>query len=342
MSFETTKYEIDILNVKDADSILIRCYNENLEYIILIDAGNVSDYEKIKNHLKNVYKNTYIDLAICTHPDKDHIGGFFGLLDDDEITIKDFWLIDPANYLTKDDIHHYRNEANAKKAVRKLFNKPNDSNKNLISILLSKEEIETYTVSQGYSHPEIPIKVVAPSSEYYQELVKIMVEDFGLKTYEDSDTSDYDENALPDESDVKSVIDVDDDKSPYNASSLVLLFEPGDGNKFLFTGDSNCASLTNMIETFNDEVRNVTMLKVPHHGSKHNLTTEIIEHLSPRISIISAKGTKKHPNSGIVYWLSKSGNVYSTHKSSGGLHYYNNIEPRKGSKTAIPLKKKNE
>lgn len=341
MSFTADKYEIDILNVNNADAILIRCFNDNVQYIVLIDAGNISDYEKIKNHLKNVYNNTYIDLAICTHPDKDHIGGFFGLLEDEEVTINKFWLIDPAKYIDETDIQRYKSKANAEKAVRKLFDKPNDSNQNLISILLSKG-IDTYSKIQGNSHSQIPIKVVAPAEDYYLELVKVMVEDFGLKTYEDADTSDYDENALPDETEVKSVIDVDDDQSPYNASSLVLLFEPGDGKKFLFTGDANCASLTNMIDSYNGELQNITMLKVPHHGSKHNMTTEIIESLSPRMSIISAKGTKKHPSLGLVYWLSKSGNVYSTHKSNGGLHYRSNIDSRKGNSTAIPLKKKNE
>lgn len=339
MSFVTDKYEIDILNVNDADAILIRCFNDNVQYIILIDAGNILDCEKIKNHLKNVYENTFIDLAICTHPDKDHIGGFFGLLEDEEVTINEFWLIDPAQHLDENDIQRYQNPANAEKAVRKLFNKPNDSNQNLISILLSKG-IDTFSMIQGNLHSNIPIKVVAPSDDYYKELIKVMVEDFGLKTYEDADTSEYDDNALPDETEVKSVIDVDDDQSPYNASSLVLLFEPGDGKKFLFTGDANCASLTNMVDTHNGGLRNITMLKVPHHGSKHNMTTEIIENLSPSMSIISAKGTKKHPSSGLVYWLSKSGNVYSTHKSNGGLHYRSNMDSREGNTTAVPLKNK--
>lgn len=33
-------------------------------------------------------------------------------------------------------------------------------------------------------------------------------------------------------------------------------------------------------------------LKVPHHGSKHNLTTEVINMLKPSSAVISAKGSK--------------------------------------------------
>ena len=334
MSFTTNNYQIDFLDVNDADAILIRCYDGETPYIVLIDAGNISDYQTIKNKLKFSYGRQTIDLAICTHPDKDHIGGFFGLLDDDEITIKEFWLIDPAEYLDEDDIQRYRNKDNAMTAVRKLFNKPNDSSQNLISKIIS-QGITGKTVIAGAEHSEIPIKVLAPSKDYYSELVKIMVEDFGLKTYEESDTSPYDDEALPDESEAKSVIDLDDDQSPYNASSIVLLFEPGDGTKYLFTGDANCASLKDMIDNCNGELDNITILKVPHHGSKHNMTTEIIESLSPKMSIISAKGTVKHPNSGLVYWLSKYGNVYSTHKS-GSLRY----PKRPNQNSATPLKEK--
>lgn len=340
MSFTTNNYEIDFLNVNDADAILIRCYDGETPYIILIDAGNLSSSEIIKRKLKSVYKNMYIDLAICTHPDKDHIGGFFGLLDDDEITINEFWLIDPAEYLDVDDIKHYRSKENAVTAVRKVFEKPNDPTQNLIDLLESKPTI-TYSVCAGNYHETIPIKVVAPSGKYYSEIVKEMVKDYGVKPYGESDTEKYDEDALPDEADIKStVLDMDDDPSSFNASSIVLLFTPGDGKKFLFAGDANCASLYKMTEDYKLEVENVTILKVPHHGSKHNMTTEIIDRLSPKISIISAIGSKKHPNNTLVSWLSKKGDVYSTHKSNEGLCYRVGLTKRPNSNDAIPLKKK--
>ncbi len=334
MSFSTDNYQIDFLDVKDADAILIRCYNGYIPYVILIDAGNLNDSEIIKTKLKNSYKSTTIDLAICTHPDKDHIGGFFDLVEDEEIIIKEFWLIDPAKYLNEDQIKRYRNRDSAIDAVRQVFNKPNDPSVNLIDKLIEKQ-IKTFSVKAGASHENIPINVLAPTSDYYGEIVKAMVQDYGVQTYEEVDTELYDEYAIPEESDAKSVIDEDDDPSPFNASSLVLLFEPGDGKKYLFTGDANCASLSNMIQNYRQKLQNITILKVPHHGSKHNLTTQIIDSLRPTLSIISAKGTKKHPHSSIVNWLSKYGNVYSTHKS--GSLYYPKSQNESG---AVPLKKK--
>jgi beta-lactamase superfamily II metal-dependent hydrolase len=333
------KYEYEILNVNDADVIFIRHYVGNKPYVILIDAGNIGDWEKIKNHLIDYYGTTTIDLAVCTHPDNDHIGGFFGLLDDDEITISEFWLIDPAHCLDENDIKYYRTKESATNAVRQIFNKPNDSTTNLINILL-EQNIDTYTVIAGYKHSILPITVVAPTTKYYSEVVKNMVEDYGCaKVYEEADTTQYDEAEQLSVDTAKSSIDnCDDDTSPYNQSSIVLLYEPENGKKILFTGDATCASLVQMTKDY-PEITDIDLLKVPHHGSKHNLSSAIIDILKPKTSYISAKGTRKHPSVAIVNYLSKYGNVYSTHKCNSFIHRSQGIE-RANTKSVEPLKNK--
>lgn len=76
-------------------------------------------------------------------------------------------------------------------------------------------------------------------------------------------------------------------------------------------------------------------IKVPHHGSKHNLTSVLIDKLAPCCAIISAKGSRKHPSRGIVHCLSNHCNVYSTHKSGTLIHTSYPI-----TTPAIPLKEK--
>jgi beta-lactamase superfamily II metal-dependent hydrolase len=333
------KYEYEVLKVDDADVIFIRHYVGDVPYVVLIDAGNMSDWRKIKEHLIKYYGTTTINLAICTHPDKDHMGGFFGLLDDDSITISEFWLIDPASYLDETDMQRYRTKESAMNAVRKIFNKPNDDSQNLIDILIDRTDIIKKTVIAEHKHSCIPIKVVAPAKEYYAEIVKEMIEDFGCaKVYEAPDTSKYDEAEELSIEEVKNSIDTcNDDPSPYNKSSLVILYEP-DEKKILFTGDATCASLIQMLKDF-PEIENIDLLKVPHHGSKHNLSSAIIDVLQPQTSYISAKGSGEHPSNAIVNYLSKYGNVYSTHKCNSFIHRSNGID-RANTKSAEPLKKK--
>ena len=113
-----------------------------------------------------------------------------------------------------------------------------------------------------------------------------------------------------------------------------MLYQPDETTKILIAGDANRASLTQMLKDYPELMEGVSKFKVPHHGSKHNLTTEIIDSLAPRSSVISAKGSMKHPSSAIVYWLSRHCNVYSTHKSNS-LIYGSNINGN-----ATPLKAK--
>jgi beta-lactamase superfamily II metal-dependent hydrolase len=332
------KYEYELLKSGDADAIFIRHYVNETPYVVLIDAGNISDWERIKEHLNTYYGTYIIDLAICTHPDNDHMGGFFGLLEDDDITISEFWLIDPAHYLDENDLKRYLTKSGAEKAVRKIFNNPTNNQQNLIEMLLDNN-VDTFTVISGYKHNQIPIKVVAPTVDYYSEVVKDMVTDYNVNPYEPADTSKYDEAEQLSVETAKSSIDkCDDDSSPYNQSSIVLLYEPEYGKKILFTGDASCASLLHMTEDYS-EIKNIELLKVPHHGSKHNLSSAIIDILQPKTSYISAKGSRKHPSNAIVNYLSKYGDVYSTHKCNGFIHRSNNIT-RQNTQSVEPLKTK--
>ncbi len=332
------KYEFEVLKVDDADAIFIRHYIEEKPYVILIDAGNVCDSQKIKNHLLKHYGST-IHLAICTHPDKDHKGGFFELLNDKSLTINDFWLTDPAHYLSADDLTRYSDEKSATKAVQKIYNHPNDDSQNLIRLALSKCK-NVCSVVKGDKHEFLPITIIGPTEKYYQEVVKDMVKEYGVNTYEECDTEKYDEAAKVEEKDAKSIIDEDDDPSPFNKSSLIILYEPVKGEHFVFAGDATCASLTQILSDY-PYLRNIDFLKVPHHGSKHNLNTTIIDSLSPKSSYISAKGTRKHPNPAIVSYLSKYGDVYSTHKSNSFIRRNKGI-PRNNTISINPLKSKQQ
>lgn len=333
------KYEYEVLKVGDADEILIRHYIGDEQFIVLIDAGNAGDAAIIKKHLNDYYGSYHIDLAICTHPDSDHKDGFFDLFLDEEITIQELWLTDPASFIDENDIQRYRNHDNAVSAVRKIWNKSTDDNLNLIELAID-EGCVVYNVVDGFKHDKLPICVVGPSADYYGEVVKAMVANYGIKTYEDSSKEAYVDAFKIDEKDIKSVIDNDEDPSPYNASSLIILYEPGDGKRLLFAGDANTTSLQMMLDKYK-WLRNVEFLKVPHHGSRRNLNTSIIENLSPKKCYISAAGNKKHPSGRLVYWLAKYGDVYSTHTCNSYIHCKSAEMPsRKGSVHLLPLKKK--
>ncbi len=304
-------YRIDFLDVKDADAIVISYKKDDHSprIIVVVDAGNISDSDKIKHHIFETYRTNVIDYAICTHPDIDHMGGFFGLLKDEDVTIDKFLFKDPCRYLHMSDFKRIRNEDEAIRRAIRAYNHPNFNEMNLIDLAVYNcEKVES--VSDGFVLPDIPIQVVGPSEDFFRQVALAMLEN-EADMNEEPDFGKYDENVELDDSSSASVINVDNDMSVTNMASIMLLFTPGT-DRYLLLGDATCASITEAMRKY-DLSR--CIIKVPHHGSRHNLNTDIIDNLKPISSVISAKGTRKHPNSGIVYWLSKYGDVYSTHKS---------------------------
>lgn len=326
-------YEVHYLDVKDADSIVIRYEDDNNKYIVLIDAGNVGDSNKIKQYIWRHWNTHVIDLAICTHPDSDHKGGFFDLLNDSDMTFKEFWINTPYDVIPEDAYKQVYPKGNWLYHCRKCYSHPTDEHSpNLVTLALNKCNQRVYSAYKGKSHIEIPIKVVGPTMDFYRPLAWTILEN--NKRSKDSDNSLYEDFGYFSDIQAKSSIDNEtDDDSPTNAGSIILLFEPAGYGRFLLMGDANRAAISDTMN--NNSNLSGANIKVPHHGSKHNMTSELIDTLAPNCAIISAKGTRKHPSRGIDHCLSKHCNVYSTH-ISGDLYH----SPGVSQKPATPLKKK--
>lgn len=328
------KYEVHFLGVGDADAIIV-WYQQNsstLPQIALIDAGNVDDSATIKNLLWNRWKTRHINLAVCTHPDKDHKAGFFKLFEDKSITIDEFWYKDPFNYISDGDFAKMKKQESKQIACKKIYNHPTDDKKNLLDILSSRR-VKMQDVSRGQDHPCIPLLVLGPCDGLYREAAKGIVANFAELTT-DPNLKGYDEATQYDEDSAKSRINGPKDQSFTNIGSIVLIFEPTSKFKILLAGDASCNSLREIYDIYTNRLKKC-ILKVPHHGSINNLDTDLIDDFEPYASVISCAGNEKHPDSSIVYYLSKYGHVYSTHKTPG-LYYTS--EPHANS--ASPLKRK--
>lgn len=333
------QYEIRFLDVGDADCMIIRYRRDfaSPEAVAVVDAGNVSDAEKVKSFLRDNCKTNCIDLAVCTHPDGDHKGGFFDLLEDENIVIREFWLKDPAGYVSDEEFTRMKRQENKLAACRCAYNHPTDDSINLIDLILEKKNkdgsiCKGVNVCPGTQHKYMPLSVLGPDDGYYQSVALEIVQKFA-EIKSESDTEKYDEKFEVSEEEAKSIIDQAHDESPMNKGSIVLYFAPTSRFKIILAGDATETSLGMVVKSNKDIVNSV--LKVPHHGSKHNLNSVLIDELKPSASIISAAGTKEHPHAALVRYLSKYGNVYSTHKS--GDLWYSDLPPAIG---ATPLKEK--
>jgi hypothetical protein len=90
-----------------------------------------------------------------------------------------------------------------------------------------------------------------------------------------------------------------DDKSPFNLSSIVCLVEFG-GNKILLTGDARSDDIllglkANKLLDKKGHLH-VDILKMPHHGSERDLTLDFFKQVTADHYVISANGKFNNPD----------------------------------------------
>ena len=94
----------------------------------------------------------------------------------------------------------------------------------------------------------------------------------------------------------------------YTHDACLVLMANYEGKKFLLTGDASKKVFYRLIDKNTDI--SADYLKVPHHGSKHNLDEKILNSIKPHYAIISHKNGKfgrskdSHPNMEVLELLS--------------------------------------
>jgi len=97
-----------------------------------------------------------------------------------------------------------------------------------------------------------------------------------------------------------------------NDNSNVIYFEYFK-YKFLFMGDSSFVVEDYLLDNYN--LKDVSFLKVGHHGSGTSTTKEFVDKINPKISLISVgKNNYGHPNKEVLNNLSNS-KIYRTDKN---------------------------
>lgn len=327
-----TNYQIEMLDVQDADAFII-FYEENSRNtkLILVDAGRYSDRNKIATHLRKYYPHKSIDLAIVTHCDEDHFGGFVYLLEKN-YSIKQFWINIPKNHKDKTSIE------NNKDLDSVYSTDVNEKSLNLIELIESKKipHYEKFSYSCVLEYPYFHI--LGPTKEYYGSLLSGFR--FGKKIPSEiisvlSEESKFEKSLSP------ALDNADDDNSAHNRSSIIFTFEPERGKKYLFMGDANKEAFDHIPEEIKERyAKDVYWLKVPHHGSEHNLDSDMVEFIQPKIAYVSTAKIDKYLSRATVNALSSIGcKVYSTHKDrSNFLH--NGFDGREGYSPAVPFNQK--
>lgn len=132
----------------------------------------------------------------------------------------------------------------------------------------------------------------------------------------------------------------DETTSPVNETSIITLIN-FDGNKILLTGDTGREGLRNAFdyaESIGISLSDLKVFQVPHHGSRKNLSPELLDRFSASFCILSVppNGDPKHPSRRLINLMNqKNFSIYKTGNSS--LHWGKNC-PNRNWKSSDKIK----
>lgn len=352
----TDFYEIDFLKIeskKSGDAIAIRYELNNDTFIHVVDGGYQEMGDNIVEFINTYYNNpNYIDHVVATHPDGDHTAGLRKVIE--EFDVGTLWMLRPweyANELIK-RFTKFRNIDNLIKRLKEIY--PNIS---ALEELALKNNI---TIKEPFQGAQIgAFLVLAPTKPRYLDLVvesektpeSVKAEQGGIASLGLM----LKEKAKMAISFIKAAwgneIFSPDETSMENEMSIVQLAELCE-KRILLTGDVGRAGLIEAAHYAQDlkiVPPKIKCFQVPHHGSRRNLSTEILDFwLGPRLktkpntgeetftAVISASDKDEdHPRKAVIRsMIHRGARVLTTEK--GDLSLFHDA-PNRGWQPATSL-----
>lgn len=273
--------EVDFLSVgkgeRSGDAIAVR-WLEDGQYKVLIYDGGTSDYGiDLVNHVKQYFKTDHVDFVVNSHPDNDHAGGLLYVLEN--LTVGELWMHRPWKYssLICDYFHDGRmtDASLAERLKRKMtaayaLEEAAEERRIPIHEPFAGRQIGVFTVlsptSDRYIHQLIPAFEKSPKLKV-ESAMEAAVD--MLKSAASYIADKWHEEYLP-----ESVT-----TSAENESSAVLFAQVGSSG-YLLTGDAGIETLRAAAEYAKglgvDLPRQVTFAQIPHHGGRHNVSTDTL------------------------------------------------------------------
>jgi len=313
---DNTMFQINVLPAGVGDCIHLRFFSKGKWYNIVIDSGPKQYAEQFLNLLLRIGKNEeQVDLLCFTHIDDDHIQAaeaVFGSNKDIGKIIKKIWINIPAFEKERTEPLEPRvPEKISVKNALKLYRYIRWFEMN--SQLVCETRIQA---GDSIDFGDVEVNVVLPYTDRLEKLDA---------WWKKSD---------PHEKTHEKISAVSPDRSETNGSSIVLRID-AHGQKMLFAGDAFAVDLYTMAKA---QSVDFDLVKLPHHGSRSNITLEMLEMMGCRRFIVSADGSRGRPARDAITLLGTYGEIKGdvTLYSNYDLSVIRNVDHL----NPVPLKKK--
>ncbi len=297
---------IKFLQAFNGDSIWISFLENENPRNIIIDGGVGDTYQNNLGRTGELYeviksisdKKQHVDLLILTHFDDDHIGGLLRWLNKDKETpklIQKVWFNSGKEIAKKLAIEENNDlSIEIKNGENNFHTSPQQGIR--FEEYLSKNRLwDGKLIKQGDKIDLLGLKfkILSPNMEKLEELLKCYKKE---KDYFTSGGEFDFTTPLKDfiEEESKTEFKFKEDKSVPNGSSIAFVLEYG-GKKFLFLGDAHPSIVIDGLKKFDFNEKNplkAELIKISHHGSKHNTNDELLSIIKTNNYFISSNGSK--------------------------------------------------
>ncbi len=301
-------FSIELLPAKDGECLWIEYGDAQKPHRILIDAGRAGTHREVLRRIEAAAAPVHFELIVITHVDLDHIGGVLKLLAAKRppLTAGDIWFNGrrhlgegapiPRGPLQGEEL------TSILETLRLPWNeafRPSNTAPPSAVAVASDGKRPKKALPGGMS-----LTVLSPSREKLQRLIPLWDEEVrrwrereGLRLEGQSPGEGEPAKRLRFETLASAPFTPDD--SPFNGSSIALLAE-FDGKRVVLAADAHPDLLLEGIRAAapapGGRLR-VDAFKMPHHGSRYNISREIVEAVEcPRFLVSTDSSRFGHPD----------------------------------------------
>jgi beta-lactamase superfamily II metal-dependent hydrolase len=295
----STAIRVEVLPARLGDCILVECpRGDGRPWRMLVDGGPPDTWDLLQARLREL-PDPVIDVAMVSHIDSDHIGGFLPFLQSPLAdAVADFWFNGREHLPDKAATKRSVAQGNSLMAELSASARPRPWN-----LAFDGGPIETHP-EHGFRVLRVPegptITVLSPTIKRltilgakWHETVERAKRGRAAAAAPDAPLPLVDLRKLADEKTGR-------DASPANGSSIALLVEYRGASVILGAdafGNVLGAALCQLARSRGTETLPVDAFKLPHHGSQNNITTALIGIAPARHYLVSTNGdTFRHPD----------------------------------------------
>lgn len=297
----TTIFELAALPAEYGDCLWLEYGPRSAPHRMLVDCGTAGTWKILKEKIETLPADSRnFDLLVITHIDADHIGGALQLLQARQslgISFGEIWF-NGRRHLPDDILGPKEGDA-----LTAELESPD-----LAPLWNKSARNEALSITREGPLPEfifagMKLTLLSPGLEQLHRLAAVwpeIIRDAGLieETRTPGLTDDMPADTLGDLqiSDLAGTYSAVD-RSPANGSSIAFLAE-FDSRSILFAADAFASvllkSLVQLKETRELSGLDITLCKLPHHGSKANVTEKLVAALNCRHYLFSTNGERFH------------------------------------------------